>query len=169
MRQALPMLALAAALAWVPLACAAPAAPEIQRPPGSSTPQPVGLVHSLRNIPEACVRLDGQFTGDPATPYRFETVRHDPCPQRAVYVDVAKLKQPPDVGSGWILNDRIGVARADAPACVATLEIWRKPGAAAPPELDAQGRARIYLDKPHQPVAAPLFTAVLTVDTRACH
>jgi len=135
--------------------------PEIQRDPGSGSAQPVGQVHTLRNIPEACVRLEGQFTGDATTPYRFRAVKRDPCVQRAVYADAATLRLAPTVKSGWILNDRISVPRADAPACMATIEVWRQPGDATPPKLDAQGRSRIYLDKPQQAAAVPLFTAIL--------
>jgi len=162
MRKASILLAAAAILMLAPAVGAADSAqPEIQRPPGSGTAQPVGQVHTLRNIPEACVRLEGQFTGDPASPYNFRAVNRDRCAQRAAYVDAATLKQAPAVKSGWILNDRISVPRADAPACVATIEIWRQPGDATPPKLDAQGRSRIYLDKPQQAVALPVFTALL--------
>ena len=133
--------------------------PEIQRE--SASPQSVGQLHTLRTIPEACVRLQGQFTADPAAPYGFEAVQSGRCAQRAVYVAVSGLKQAPTTASGWILNDRISVPRADAPACVAVVEIWRRPGDATPPKLDPQGRSRLYLDKPQQAVAAPLFTAVL--------
>lgn len=170
MRNASFLLAAAAAiLAFAPVARAAESVqPEIQRPPGSGSAQPVGQVHTLRNIPEACVRLEGQFTGDPTKPYRFEVVKRDRCAQRAIYSDAANLKQAPSVKSGWILNDRISVPRADAPACIATIEVWRRPGDATPPKLDAQGRSRIYLDKPQQPVAAPLFTATLAIEPKSC-
>jgi len=156
-------------LALAPVARAADGAqPEIQRAPGSGSAQPVGQVHTLRNIPEACVRLEGQFTGDGAAPYRFEAVKRDPCVQRAVYADAAKLKAAPSVKSGWILNDRISVPRADAPACIATVEVWRHTGDTAPPKLDAQGRSRLYLDKPQQAVAVPMFAATLAIDARTC-
>jgi len=164
MRNASILLAAAAmTLALVPAAsiAAGSAQPEIQRAPGSGTAQPVGQVHTLRNIPEACVRLEGQFTGDPAMPYSFRAVKRDPCAQRAAYVDATTLKQAPTIKSGWILNDRISVPRSDAPACVATIEIWRQPGDASPPKLDAQGRSRIYLDKPQQAVTVPVFTALV--------
>ena len=163
MRNAPVLLAAAATiLALAPVAHAADSAqPEIQRPPGSGTAQPVGQVHTLRNIPEACVRLEGQFTGDPATPYQFRAVKRDPCVQRAAYADATTLKQVPTVKSGWILNDRISVPRADAPACIATIEVWRRGGDLAPPQLDAQGRSRLYLDKPQQASAVPVFTALL--------
>ena len=133
--------------------------PEIQRP--VAAPQPVGQVHTLRNIPEACVRLEGEFTGDAATPYRFEAVKRDPCAQRAGYVDADTLKKPPNGSSGWILNDRISVPRTDAPDCVAVIEVWRRAGNATPPKLDAQGRSRLYLDKPEKDDAIPVFTSVL--------
>lgn len=150
------------ALAMLPVVAAARTAdpaPEVQRLAGG-TPQPVGQVHSVRNIPEACVRIDGQFTGDPATAYRIQVVPHDRCAQRAVYVEAATLQPQPSVARGWILNDRISVTRADRPECVVTIEVWRKPGDTAPPSLDAQGRSRLYLDKPQERVAAPLFTAL---------
>lgn len=134
------------------------AVPEIQRP--DATPQAVGALHTLRTIPEACVRLEGEFTGDRASPYRLAAVPTQRCAQRAIYVPDDSLQAPPGIASGWILNDRIRVPRADAPACVATIEVWRKPGDAAPPALDAQGRSRIYLDHPVQ--STPVrFTAVL--------
>lgn len=161
-------LAAACILALAPAARAAGSAqPEIQRAPGSGSAQPVGQVHTLRNIPEACVRLEGQFTGDAAAPYRFKAVKRDPCVQRAVYVDVAMLKPAPSAKAGWILNDRISVPRADAPACVATIEVWRRAGDLAPPKLDAQGRSRLYLDKPQQASTVPAFTALLQ-SPKAC-
>ncbi len=159
-----PSILLAAAIAILALApsmtrAADSATPEIQREIAS--PQPVGQLHTLRTIPEACVRLQGQFTGDAAKPYAFEAVQRERCAQRAVYVAAATMKKPPTVKSGWILNDRISVPRTDAPACVAVLEVWRRAGDVAPPVLDPQGRSRLYLDKPQQAAAAPLFTAVL--------
>jgi hypothetical protein len=144
-----------------PVARSADAAqPEIQREVAS--PQAVGQLHTLRNIPEACVRLQGQFTGDAATPYSFEAVQGTRCAQRAMYVAASTMKQAPAAASGWILNDRISVPRADAPTCVAVIEIWRRDGNATPPKLDAQGRSRMYLDKPQQAVVLPMFTAVLS-------
>ena len=151
-------------LALAPTARATDGAqPEIQREPAS--PQPVGQLHTLRTIPEACVRLQGQFTGAAEAPYRFEAVQGGRCAQRAVYVEASGLKQVPTTESGWILNDRIRVPRADAPACIAVIDIWRRPGDATPPKLDAQGRSRLYLDKPQHTARAPLFTAVLLTPT----
>ena len=160
MRTVVLTIAIAAGLIAAPRAASADLPqPEIQRE--STSPQAVGTLHTLRTIPEACVRLQGQFTADPAAPYGFEAVQSGRCAQRAVYVAASGLKQAPTTASGWILNDRISVPRADAPACVAVVEIWRRPGDATPPKLDPQGRSRLYLDKPQQAVAAPLFTAVL--------
>ena len=47
-------------VALLPLAAAAQS-PEIKREPGAS--QGTGVAHTLRTIPEACVRLEGTFTG----------------------------------------------------------------------------------------------------------
>jgi len=160
-----PLLLAAFLLPAAMAATARDVAPEVQRPPGG-TPQPVGQLHTLRNIPEACVRLEGQFTGDAAAPYRMGATRHERCALRALYVESSSLDKPASVASGWILNDRIGVARADNPGCSATIEVWRRPGDAAPPALDAQGRSRIYLDKPQQAAHPPMFTAV--VATKGC-
>jgi hypothetical protein len=159
MRAAAILLAVSA-ITLAPMAHAADGAqPEIQRE--TASPQPVGQLHSLRTIPEACVRLQGRFTGDAATPYSFEAVQGGRCAQRAVYVAASDMQQAPTVASGWILNDRISVPRADAPACVAVIEVWRREGNATPPTLDPQGRSRLYLDKPQKTATAPLFTAVL--------
>ncbi len=57
--------------------------PELQRAVG--VPQAVGAVHTLRQIPEACARLEGVFTGDAAAPYRFSAVRtSEQCQPRAL-------------------------------------------------------------------------------------
>ena len=166
MRNAMNALVIVAAIAGFGAAFAPDTAvPEIARP--DATAQVIGALHTLRTIPEACARLEGEFSGDPTEPYHFEAVATGRCAQRAEYVAADALKSPPGVESGWILNDRIRVPRADAPACIATIEVWRKPGNAAPPALDTQGRSRIYLDK--QPKATlPMFTAVLRMDVANC-
>jgi len=136
-------LLLAAALAASFGAPAADPRPEVERPPAA--PQPIGALHALRTIPEACVRLQGLFTGDTADPYRFETVRTGPaCQARARVLDAAQAK--PSLAAGWILNDRIRVPQAGCPGLQAVATVWRRPAGAATPALDAQGRARIYLD-----------------------
>jgi hypothetical protein len=56
----------------------------------------VGAAHTLRQIPEACARLEGVFTGDAAEPYRFSAVRtSEQCQPRARFVDYAKHSRVP--------------------------------------------------------------------------
>src|SRR5690554_4300472 len=122
-------------------ALAADPKPEIERPIG--TPQADGAAHSLRTIPEACARLEGRFTGDAESEYDFNVVRTSAgCQARARLVDPDTAPASDD---GWILNDVITVPRAACPSRQAVVKVWRKPGQATTPELDAQGRARIYL------------------------
>lgn len=144
---------------------AASLSPEVERASGSTTAQAIGVLHTLRTIPEACVRLEGLYTGDASEPYRIEVLPADRCVQRAAWIDAPTGKQAPSPARHWILNDRIEIPRAGTPACVVTVEIWRKPGTAAPPKLDAQGRARIYLDKARRTdgLDLPRFTAMTTV------
>lgn len=162
-----PALVLAAGAA---LAASDPA-PEVQRPPAA--PQAVGVVHTLRTIPEACARIEGRFTGDAAQPYQYEVVRTSPaCQPRAGLVDADKAK--PSVARGWIFNDLIRVPSAACPQQQAVLRIWRRPADAVPPKLDAQGRSRIYLQQSIDKAKAgklppiPLYTATLAVDGTPC-
>ena len=150
---------------------AAEAGPEIRR--AVATPQAIGAVHTLRTIPEACARIQGRFTGDPAAPYRFEVVRTSArCQPRAKLIDAAEVA--PDTAQGWIFNDLIRVPSAACPTQQAVVRVWRHPAAAAPPELDAQGRARIYLEQSLQQAQAgklppvPLYAAALAVEGEAC-
>ena len=168
MRRILPVFLLAAAA--LPAVAADPA-PEIRRP--TATPQAVGAVHTLRTIPEACARIQGRFTGEAAAPYRFEVVRTSPqCQARAKLVDATEAK--PDTAHGWIFNDLIRVPSAACPAQQAVVRVWRRPADAAPPALDAQGGARIYLEQSLQQAQAgklppiPLYAAALTVEGEAC-
>ena len=79
---ALSTLALSVAVAAGLPATAAEPKPEIARP--AAPAQAVGHAHALRTIPEACIRLEGEFTGDAAKPYRFSAVRTSPaCQPRA--------------------------------------------------------------------------------------
>lgn len=161
--------------AWgfaVATACAAAATspvPEIVRPTG--LPQAIGTAHTLRTIPEACTRLEGRFTGNAAAPYALDTVRSRPnCQPRARFVDAAHVK--PSVASGWVLNDEIRVPNAVCPRQQAIVRVWRKPVDVAPPKLDAQGRARLYLQEAQQAAQAnrvapvPQFAAQMRVDGR---
>lgn len=167
------VLALMPVLATAPPARAADPAPEIERP--VAMPQAVGAVHTLRTIPEACARVEGAFTGDAAEPYRFAVVRTSPnCQPRARFVDAAKAG--PDRATGWILNDLIRVPSADCPDRQAVVRVWRRPAEeVAPPDLDAQGRSRIYLQESRQAAATgatarkiPMFAAAMTVEGEGC-
>lgn len=134
-------LALAIALASGAASAADPQ-PEVRRPAG--TPQPPGVVHTLRTIPEACARLTGVFNESDAAPYSMSATRSSAtCQPRARFVDAAKAK--PSIASGWKLNDEIRVPNAACPSQVAVVRVWRKPVAVKTPQLDAQGRARMYL------------------------
>ena len=145
--------------------------PEIERE--AAAPQAVGAVHSLRTIPEACVRLQGTFTGSAGAPYEFRAVRTSAqCQPRALLVDPAKAR--PSTASGWVLNDVIRVPSADCPSRAAVVTVWRKPVEVSTPALDGQGRARIYLDESMRKVAAgdlppvPLYSAAMTMKGDAC-
>ena len=133
------------ALSLLPaFALAAAPQPEITRQAGK--PQAVGVVHTVRGIPEACARFEGVFTGQAADPYRMTPVKtHPQCQPRARLVSFEKAR--PSVEKGWKLNERIVVTREGCPAQQAVVQVWRHTGAAAPPKLDAQGRSRIYLEE----------------------
>ncbi len=167
----IPLLTLIAALPAVAVYATEPK-PEIAR--ARATPQAVGAAHTLRTIPEACARLEGMFTGEAADPYQFAVVRTSPtCQPRARFVDAAKAQ--PSLSEGWVLNDLIRVANTGCESQQAVVQVWRKPGQAAPPKLDAQGRARIYLDDSMQAKnAGPLppvttFSATMAVEGKPCH
>ena len=120
-------------------AFAADPAPELQRAVGA--PQAVGAVHTLRQIPEACARLEGTFSGDAAQPYRFNVVRtSEQCQPRSRFVDFDKAQ--PSAAKGWKLNDVIRVPNASCPAQQAVVRVWRLPADNQPPQLDGQGQAR---------------------------
>ena len=158
-------------LAVAGAASAADPVPEIQRPPAA--PQATAVVHALRTIPEACARLEGQFTMDAKTPYRFAAVRtSERCAPRARLVDAAQAK--PTAAGGWRLNDVIRVPSAACPGQQAVVRIWRKEGGNAPPKLDAQGRSRIYLKdgldaaKAGDLNALPMFAVAMQVEGKGC-
>lgn len=170
--------AFAAALASLLLAAgltpahAADPAPEITRQAGAA--QATNAPHTLRQIPEACARLEGVFTGNGAEPYKFATVRTSAaCQPRARFVDFDKAK--PSAASGWIFNDLIRVPSASCPGQQAVVRVWRKPaGSATPPKLDAQGRSRLYLTEMQDKAkagkldAVPMFAAQMKVEGKAC-
>ena len=163
--------ALLAALLAPAAAHAADPSPEIQRKVGA--PQAIGKAHTLRTIPEACARLEGMFTGNPAAPYDFRAVRSSArCGARAKLVDAARANA--SVANGWLLNDVIRVPSASCPAQQAVVRVWRKDTKVAPPKLDAQGRSRIYLkegldavrDGELKPV--PVYAAAMVLEGIAC-
>jgi hypothetical protein len=162
-----PLLLMAIALP----AAAAGARPEIVRDTGR--PQAIGAVHTIRAIPEACARLQGRFTGEAGQPYQFAAVRSSPtCQPRARYVDFAKAQ--PSAAKGWKFNDEIRVPNAACPSQQAVVRVWRKPGHVAPPPLDAQGRARVYLQDAAEQAKAQggpkvsLYAAQMRLEGRAC-
>lgn len=148
---------LACALAAALPALAADPVPEIHRDP--ATPQAPGVLHTLRQIPEACARVQGRFTGDAADPYKFELVRTSPnCSPRAKLVDAAKAK--PSEAGGWKFNDLVRVPSTQCATRFAVVRVWRKPAQVAPPALDAQGKSRLYLEEQRRRAAAGQLAAV---------
>lgn len=159
-----------AGLLCVPLAAVAQQAPEIQRPVG--TPQANGVLHTLRQIPEACTRIEGRFTGDAAQPYAMNLVRTSPtCQARAAFMDYDKVQ--PSAAKGWKLNDIIKVPSASCAGQQAVVQVWRKP-AGQELQLDGQERARLYLEdakaqaQTGKLAALPAYAAKLAVDGKAC-
>ena len=166
-----PHMACLALLAVAFGAGAAEPVPEIQRKPG--TPQVVGTLHTLRTIPEACARLQGQFTGIVAKPYAFAAVRSSArCQARARLVDATGAKA--SAATGWVLNDVIRVPNAACPSQQAVVRVWRKAANAVPPKLDAQGRSRIYLKegldaaRDGELAPVPMYAAAMTLEGIAC-
>lgn len=168
--RATPLIAILTLAIAHPLLAAEPA-PEIKREAG--TPQAVNALHTLRQIPEACARMEGMFTGNAAEPYKFALVRTSPnCQPRARFVEFAKAK--PSEAGGWKFNDLIQVPSAACPSQKAVVRVWRKPADATPPGLDAQGRSRLYLKEMqaaakqggYQPI--PMFAAEMKLEGQAC-
>lgn len=154
----------------VPTVAVAAETPELQRGVGAA--QAVGVVHTLRQIPEACARLEGVFTGDAAQPYRFAPVRtSEQCQPRARLLDFAKAQ--PSAAKGWKLNDVIRVPDAACPKRQAVVRVWRLP-VAPNAERDGQGQSRIYLEEARQQAASgkipqvTMFAAQLQMEGAAC-
>ena len=165
---ALSTLALFACAAF-PAAAAEPK-PEIARE--AAPAQALGQRHALRVIPEACARLEGEFTGDSARPYAFKAVRSSAtCQPRAKVVDAGKAGAP---GAGWVLNDRIRVPSAACPGMTAVVRVWRQDRDARAPALDAQGKSRIYLEEGLQKARAgklaalPVYAVASALEGKAC-
>lgn len=170
----LPMSILLAAVGLSGLAQVATAAdpvPEIKR--DAIPPQAIGALRTLKTIPEACARIQGQFTGDPAQPYKFAVVRTSArCQPRARLVEAANAK--PSQAKGWIFNDLIRVPSATCATQQAVVRVWRQPADVAPPERDGQGRSRIYLKDSMQKAKAgklspiPVYAASMSVEGVPC-
>lgn len=153
------VLTAALAASVVVSAQAADPTPEIRR--DAAKPQATGAPHTLRQIPEACARLEGMFTGDAAQPYKFAVVRTSPnCQPRARFVDAAKVR--PSEAAGWKFNDRISVPNASCATQQAVVRVWRRPANATPPKLDGQGQSRIYLEESRKQAEANKLAAVTT-------
>src|SRR3546814_16459418 len=93
--RSLAFLMLAATLIVPASARASDPAPEIEREPAA--PQQTGVLHALRPTPEACPRLQGEFSNHPAAPYRFAVVRtsaHLPPPARSHNAEAAQPTPP---------------------------------------------------------------------------
>jgi len=166
MRLLAPLLLLAALPAF-----AADPVPEISRP--AATPQADGVVHTLRQIPEACARIEGAFTGQAAEPYKFAVVRTSQnCQPRARFVDFDKAR--PSEAAGWKFNDLIRVPSASCPSRQAVVRIWRKP-VEVDQERDGQGQSRIYLQDAKKAAAAgelpkiSMYAAQMEVEGKACN
>src|SRR3546814_14918531 len=145
MRPILPLLLLAALPAF-----AADPVPEITRP--AATPQANGVVHTLRQIPEACARIEGAFTGQAVEPYKFAVVRTSPnCQPRARFVDAAKAK--PSEATGWKFNDLLRVPSAACPSQRAGVRVRPNPGVGGQ-ESPGPGPARTRPEAPLDPCTA---------------
>lgn len=171
MRLAAALLATALPLVQALPALAVDPTPEIKRDPVPA--QVVGAVHTLRNIPEACARLEGLFTGDAAQPYKFAVVRSSPnCQARARFVDATKAR--PSAAGGWIFNDLIRVTSGSCATQQAVVRVWRHPASVTPPKLDAQGRSRIYLEesvaraKADKLAPIPMYAASMQIEGLPC-
>lgn len=169
--RSLAFLLLATTLALPALVHASDPAPEIDRQPAA--PQQTGVLHALRTIPEACARLQGEFSSDPAEPYRFAVVRTSAtCQPRARLLKAETAK--PSADTGWILNDLIRVPSAACPSQAAVVQVWRHPVSTGSPQLDAQGRARIYLGDSKRKAeagklaATPAYAVAMSLEGKRC-
>ena len=169
----LPMKALLtlAATVLLPLPLlAAPTKPEIERP--AATAQAIGAVHTVRQIPEACTRIEGRFTDTAAQPYDMQLARTSAqCQPRALFLDASKVN--PSEASGWKLNEVVRVPSTACSSQQALIEVWRKP-AGQQVALDGQGQNRVYLEDAKAQAAAgrlaalPAYSAKLAMQGAAC-
>ena len=163
------LLGLACVLATGASSATSDPAPEIQRAPYLA--QVDGAVTTLRIIPEACMRLEGRYTGDRGRPFALSTSPSSArCLPHARLVDAAGVH--PASGRGWVLNDVIRVPSARCQGQWAQVQVWRESTGDAVPTRDAQGRVRVYLHDAMSPAARarplPRFVAQLVMQGRDC-
>ena len=114
----------------------------------AASPQADGVAHTLRQIPEACIRLQGMFSGRADHPYALQAVpTQERCPRRAVFAGIADA---PQADEGWQLDEQIVVPSAACPALRMTLSLWRHPGQVRKAERDGQGQVRVYVEQARQ-------------------
>ncbi len=65
------------------------------------------------------------------------------CRRLVSDTDIDTVK--PQGKAGWIYADLVRVPSAACPSQQAVVRLWRHDAKAAPPQLDAQGRSRLYL------------------------
>lgn len=133
-----------------------------------AAPQADGAAHTLRQIPEACTRLEGAFTGQTASPYRLQLRQTRPdCQPRARFVSAAQAA--PGKATGWVLDERILVPSAACAGLQVELQVWKHRAAGAALARDGQGQGRVYLDQARQQAstgqlaALPAYSARLLV------
>ena len=133
-------LILAALLAVSLQAAAAPSQPVTL----TGAPQADGAVHTLRQIPEACVRIEGRYTGQEGRPYALAVVPlGGTCQPRARFAGERPATELA-AEAGWQATQRIAVPSAACPERIMTLTVWQREGAGLPP-ADGQGQTRVYL------------------------
>ena len=103
-----------------------------------------GAAHTLRQIPEACIRVEGRYTGQVGEPYELTVVPlGGTCQPRARFAgqqSVAELSALP----GWQVQQRIVVPSARCPDQRMTFTVWHRDGAGLPAP-DGQGQTRVHL------------------------
>ena len=137
-------------VAGLTLALALPAQAGVAPVEVTGSAQAVGQAHTLRQIPEACVRLEGRFSGQPDKPYLLDVVPISPtCQPRARFEGALADPAP----AGWRLAQRIRLPSTECPQQVAVFELWQRDGA-SPQARDGQGQVRVYLEHSQQQARA---------------
>lgn len=164
------LLSSASGLSLLVALSAAAAAPQARPQRSPASPQADGVAHTLRQIPEACVRLQGAFTGRAEQPYALQAVpTHERCPRRAVF---AGIGDAPAASEGWQLDEQIVVPSSACPGMAMQLSMWHRQGQVQAAGRDGQGQVRVYLDQLQQgqtaraPSALPQWRASWQVQGR---